>query len=599
MLIYLNWPKILFFVTFSVFGFFSLFSGKENLLTTIFSIGLLISYFLIDKKKIIGNSSVKVDKSFFYIYLILFFIIFLLSLNDINHSLYCDELATSIRSLRWPIYTSMFFLHHTDIDYLKLLPFRYIVQITGVIFVGLFSFITYRIFYKLNYKTLFFTLVVLILFRLFAQDTTVNLPLGHIPVLIFSSLFGISDITIRISYVFSSAILITCIYNLLINSLGRINSFLFSLFIITIPIVTKITNFVEYTIWSALITIFGILYFEINKTYSLKKILAIFVIGALFRFNIIFGSILLIKSFFTNKIKNIKINFIYTLIFFIIIFPILFNLFNNEHPAISEFSLNKVIENSIFGIQKMNFWQNIINDFPFYSGIFFIIAFFSKRNFFYYFFLFIILNVIYLNIDSNLIGHPKYSAEYLLPFIVLGVFRIKNFLEILPNKYKNYLYSLFLLILLLVNIDSFLFINNNKHSFEEIIKNEKENDFSKLKIHTIKPIYPINKIFEEINNNNIKRETLIVGCFYGNFVELVNNYNYYEIVHINKLNNDHLKKKKSIADLLLIDDYNINNIFIFDYKLEGEFLENEKFKLFKQLNHKINNNKIYFYKKVN
>ena len=92
---------------------------------------------------------------------------------------------------------------------------------------------------------------------------------------------------------------------------------------------------------------------------------------------------------------------------------------------------------------------------------------------------------------------------------------------------------------------------------------------------------------------------LIVGCFYGNFVELVNNYNYYEIVHINKLNNDHLKKKKSIADLLLIDDYNINNIFIFDYKLEGEFLENEKFKLFKQLNHKINNNKIYFYKKVN
>ena len=138
----------------------------------------------------------------------------------------------------------------------------------------------------------------------------------------------------------------------------------------------------------------------------------------------------------------------------------------------------------------MNFWQNIINDFPLYSGIFFIIAFFSKRNFFYYFFLFIILNVIYLNIDSNLIGHPKYSAEYLLPFIVLGVFRIKNFLEILPNKYKNYLYSLFLLILLLVNIDSFLFINNNKHSFEEIIKNEKENDFSKLKIHTIKPIYP-------------------------------------------------------------------------------------------------------------
>jgi hypothetical protein len=389
MLIYLNWPKILFFVTYSVFGFFSLFSGKENLLTTIFSIVLLISYFLIDKKKIIENSSIKVDKSFFYIYLILFFIIFLLSLNDINHSLYCDELATSIRSLRWPIYSSMFFLHHTDIDYLKLLPFRYIVQIAGVIFVGLFSFITYRIFYKLNYKTLFFTLVVLILFRLFAQDTTVNLPLGHIPVLIFSSIFGISDITIRISYVFSSAILITCIYNLLINSLGRLNSFLFSLFIITIPIVTKITNFVEYTIWSALITIIGILYFEINKTYSIKKILAIFVIGALFRFNIIFGSILLIKSFFTNKIKNIKINFIYTLIFFIIIFPILFNLFNTEHPAISEFSLNKVIENLMFGIQKMNFWQNIINDFPFYSGIFFMIAFFSKRNFFYYFFLFI------------------------------------------------------------------------------------------------------------------------------------------------------------------------------------------------------------------
>jgi len=599
MIFEINWSKFYFISFFTVFGFFSVFSGDSNFITTIFSIIVLSLFFYINKKKLLKNSRFKIDQSCLVIFAILMLVMLPLSYEDLQASLYCDELATALRSLRWPYYTSKIFLDFFDFIFLKFLPFKYIVQFFGFIFLCLFLFIIYKVYKNLNYKILFFCLSTLILFRIYAQDISPNYPLGHIPVLIFSSLFGITDFTIRLSYFFSTLVLIICIYNLLIKLLGKINSFFFSLFIITIPIIIQISNFIEYTIWSTLIITFGLLYFEITKNFSLKKSLAIYVVGSLFRFNVIFGLILFLKIFFLKKIKYIKINFIYCLLFLLPIVLISFNFFFIRHPALDNFTTDKIIFNTILGFQNLLFYKSIVNDLPLYSFYFFLIAFFSRKNFLIYLIFFFFLNLIYLNIDPDLVSHPKYTPEYLLPFVILGVLRFFFIAKYLFKNNANFVFSVFLIILISINLNNFNVIHKTNIEYKKNISTDIDYNYEKYHIKIIKPIFPIQKVFREINENNIKNNSLLIGCFYGNFVELLNNYNYYEIVKIDKLNNDFLKNRVSVNNILANNDYNIKNIFIFNDKFNYIFENDSNWFKYKELKDKDANGIVHYFKKKN
>jgi hypothetical protein len=596
MIFEINWPKSYFTVFFIVFGFFSVFSGKLNLITTIFSIIVLSIFFYIDKKKLLKNSRFKIDKSSLIIFPILILIMLALSFDDLQGSLYCDELSTALRSLRWPYYTSKKFLDFFDFIFLKSLPFRYIVQFFAFIFLCLLLFLIYKIYKNLNYKILFLCLSILLLFRTYAQDSSPNMPLSHIPILIFSSLFGITDLSIRLSYFFSTIVLIVCIYNLLINLVGKINSFFFSLFIITIPIIIKISNFVEFTIWSALIMTFGLLYFEVKNTFSLKKLLGIFIIGSLFRFNIIFGLILVLKSFFSKKIK---INFIYCSLFILPVLLISFNFFFLKHPALDNFSKEKVILNTILGFQNLVFYKNILNDLPIYSFFFFIISFFSRKNFLFFLILFILLNLIYLNIDSDLVSHSKYTSEYLLPFVILGVLRFFFIAKYLFKNNYNIIFPIFLIMLIIINLNNFNIIHNINIDYKKIINKNLDYKYDKFHINLIKPNFPVRKVFQEIEKNNIKNNSLLIGCFYGNFAELLHNYNYYELVTVDKLNNAFLKNRVPVSDILLNNDYGIKNIFIFNSKLNFIFENDSMWFLYKKLKDKDTNGIVLYYKKKN
>ena len=104
-----NWAKILYLLTYISYGFFGVISKYNNDLFTILTILSLIFFYILSTKfEFIFKDNLNFKNYEIFNFLIFFVILIIINLENLNFSLFGDELAHTIRASRTSIYASTY-----------------------------------------------------------------------------------------------------------------------------------------------------------------------------------------------------------------------------------------------------------------------------------------------------------------------------------------------------------------------------------------------------------------------------------------------------------------------------------------------------------
>ena len=136
------------------------------------------------------------------------------------------------------------------------------------------------------------------------------------------------------------------------------------------------------------------------------------------------------------------------------------------------------------------------------------------------------------SIQEELWGNAKYVLEYTIPFLILGHLIL---IKILYLKKKIILINLLSLLFLFLNLNEIIKFPKSRISFDEMYNNGyqkilKSND-KNTKYFIIIP-YRYDDAFEYIKKINAKEKTLFFGTTYGFYPEILENYNYKELIKL-------------------------------------------------------------------
>ena len=197
--------------------------------------------------------SFEIKKSEIFIYLSFLAILTLLSFGLLGLSLSGDEIVYSQTGVIHGLEIARILSETTS--FFDEIGFKYLVQLFSLLsLIALLVIIFFSI--KINsnrnriFLFIFLLLVTRILVSLLGGNTYAHPPLSSLFPLIFGSLFGINDLTFKLSYFIPYSIFIFILYRELYRRLDAISSFLLCLAFSTIPILLSLGSVVEQSLWS-------------------------------------------------------------------------------------------------------------------------------------------------------------------------------------------------------------------------------------------------------------------------------------------------------------------------------------------------------------
>ena len=532
------------FITYSIYAVLS----KYNilLLEILINLNFIIFYYFYKKdsnEKISFYFSFKKSEIFFFLGLLFFLVV--LAFSQLKVPIFSDELATTRRATRNAYFSSFLFVNILNFDYLKTIPFKYIIQILNLIQILFVISIFYFFKKKHNILSLIFILIVTFILRLIIKDGVHHPPLNHIFSSIFISFFGLNHFVIRISYLIPFWIFLISIYKLIRESLSENLSMIFTLSISTFPLLLLGSVSPDYSIYSCIIFTYLLFYFTIKKNVDYRFCILIISIGILFRITIFTGFILIGLSFiadYVNK-KFLLINKILQLIkvqkvllLFLIFFPLLIVSLGGT-PAFEGLDNTSPINNFLEAIESKILVYSLMKQIPSWYYLFIIFILFSTRRIEIACF-FIFNLIIYFSVESGMWGEARYVLEYGVPFFLIGHF---IFIKLLINKKKYLLSYFFTIMIIFFNIyDFYKFPSSNisgdiiyEKGFHVITKDKNKNTK-----YVNRPRYSYDKAYAYIGKLNAKNNTLMLGTTYGVLPQIIENYSYNEIVNILYLRNN-------------------------------------------------------------
>ena len=526
--------EILIYLNFVIFYFFYKKNPKEKITIQI----------LLSKREIIFFTG------------LLFFLIFL-TYSELIVPLFGDEIAPTRRATRTAYFSSLIFLEILNLDYLKSLPIKYIIQIFNIIQIMFIIGILYLFKKKPNILNLIILLLTTFALRLFIKDGVHHPPLNHLFSTTFVSIFGLNHFTIRIAYLVPFWIFLVMMYKLIRDFLDEKPSIFFILSIATFPIFLVASTTPDHSLWSAVIFTYLLFYINLKKNIDYKFCILIISIAILFRVTIFTGFILIGACFFIdayNKkfflfkkilylLKNEKIY----AIFFIFI-PLLF-VSSGGTPAFEGLDKVNPLNYFVEAIKSKIIIYSLIKQIPEWYYIFLIFIFLSKRKI--EILIFFIFNlIIYFSIEPDLWGLAKYVLEYAVPFFLLGSF---IFFKFFLDKKKIFLAYLVSFGIILFNIYDFYNFPNSNISADKINKigiTQISKNIDKKTKYILKLPYAYDEAFQYVSNKNAKSNTLLIGSTYGFFPQVIERYNYFElkkIINLSKKFDDLQKTNYSLS----------------------------------------------------
>jgi hypothetical protein len=463
-LLNINTLKIGVFFYFIAYGYYGAVVPKNyelDLISLLITIALSLFFVVYSRipSPIINEFDVKISisKKTLIIFAVIVASIFLVFYDNLQHSLFSDELSYSKSAHRHGLEIT-FLLY--KLYFLADIQARYIIQ-----FISIISLLHLYLIWKAidNNKYIAVIITLFILYRLAIDfkggSANPHPPLELITILVSGSLFGITDIGLKMSYFLTYFLFHLLIYISIKRSLGVINSSILIFIIATIPLISQFSFVIEHAVWGYFFT--SMILLEVTKpgNVQLHRIIPLVAIGVLFRQSILVLTLpILLLFIWENGLRGIstKRNY-FSLYILIIAFPIFLNSLLYGTPvsnAISDIDVTQnfnIIFNSTYLIDSFN------NSFGYIWMPIFLFAFIpdSKKNIptsITIFLLFIIFYYIYHLIDHNAWELDKYKAEYFAPFILLGFIKLAKLIQkTMPNFVLPVVLTIFFLISLNLN----------------------------------------------------------------------------------------------------------------------------------------------------
>lgn len=586
-------------LSFLVYGFYSSATGLNFFNKYLYIVLPLIILIIFFRKKEITSEQyfnfITLNNRNWIILILLFLILTFLSSSRIFLSIADDELAYSTLALSHSrlLIEKVF----TNIELLQNFNVSFIISITSLIICSLlilFFFILFKFTKNNYYFSIFFIFTCIILLRYisiyFGGNNFPHPPFVGFTPLIFTSLFGLSDFSLKLSSFIFYTFLAYYFFSKINQKTNIFFSFIITLGFFSSPGLLYLGSSVEQSFWT--VVCFTIIQIEIlsNKKLDYNKLIFIIIFFSFFRILCLVSMVLLflnvifysknLKDFYQKTIELIKCS-----LPLIILFPFIFLTFV-DHSSVTVDRTGLSIENFqellfLIPLKLFNSFQLLI---MLIILIFLVASFFiNKKSIMVSIFL-IVLLIVYSSVIYNQPSNPKYIYEIFFPFALsLSYLIIANIDKTIVSK----IFFIFSLILFFNNVNFIKNFNINCIDKEELLNDKYVYDVkSKCDIFDAKPI-DMKSSFKFLRNyENFSFDNLYVpGVYYGILPSIINDLKIKEIVkhkQINK-NQNFLNLKNKInwisADANLINnDKNINFVLLSSVEDKNK-IKNELLKL--------------------
>ena len=611
----INWIVILFYANFLCYGYFGSLTSinlfENILLTTIVVIVQLFFGYVAWKHKDWFYDQIRIRTKQLLLIIILFVFFLFINNESLFHSIVGDQLLYVNSSLRH----SLIILDRLfpSIDYFGDIKFKYLVHLINFLILLFLTFL-YLLVRKLKWPIRTLVLVIILIFlRLiigyFGGNGSPHPPLNLIVTFIAGAIFGISDFAMKSSYLLGFTLFIFSYYVMLSRKFNELHAVLLSLALATIPLLMRLSSFIEPSLWGSLFFIFFLIDITTSKQINFARLICMAALITMMRLPVFIVFIpltfLCIKHYAISKISFNNIKFISFKFLPILLFApfLIYHIFNGS-AATDELISANFIDRYVQVFETNIIFISIFNAMELLWIPFIILAFVPLKNNKIFQSLiilvfFIICLIIFFSVKPVIWGEPKYIAEYAIPFIGLGfiffIISINHFLK--SNVFTTIILCLFISYNL---INHFNYPSGNLNV--EILVDDRPERLKKLfggSQGMIHYVYNYKDAYSYVIDKNIESETFSLGVNYGLMPEIFNGYSISDINTLNSINDDYLKytgvnsTKNSVINTanFLDKDSRIQNLllgFTFNKEdlikelkkmnwLEGKVFENNKY----------------------
>lgn len=541
-----NWAWILFFAFFLAYGYYgavspALASYKSDLLPSlgqlIIFVGIQFMFGYVAWKKsdrYRDAISIGVEEVFVFISFVLVFLV--ISHERLQYSLFSDEISYSGSAHGHSIYITLALANYLPV--FGTATAQYMVQAISLTF--LFTLVTLFIIsarWTPQIRITVFLILLLLARMVFAVkggNGSPHPPLHLLPLFITGSVFGINDVSFKLSYFIAYAGVLTLLYKMMRRVMTRSISYFSVLAFGTIPLLSYMSTVVEHSFWAFIC--FTLVFAEISTSPKLnyQRLISIISIAALMRQPTFLALIpiailFIMETYRTGEIKRgIKesgMNFLPLLLFL----PVLLSGLIHGTPSTDALGQGSMMERVKTAVESGVVWTSVANAIPVWWLLVMPFAFLplSKKtiNLNFGLFIFCVASIgVYYAINPHLWGYAKYQAEYAAPVAMAGLL----FMVIRANQWMSarLVVLTFAIALLALNIR---YLTNTPH-LKEIEGHDLETQFdSVLEKKELKSLlaavpYEYKRAYEAIKLAGLDGATYSIGATYGVLPEIMNGY---------------------------------------------------------------------------
>lgn len=442
----INWAYVVSFLIFWSYGYQA--AGRYSLIAQIaftifisFLLGIFVYLGEFKKNTLTSCHSVAIlDLSSLAVIIFLFLS---LKFNSLTNPLIGDQLFYSFMAKRHEIYSLLKITNYLDLNEFNFSKLIYIADILGLLIVFfLFSLIYYL---RINFvirTSLLIAIFILLRCIILYEGGGYNLhPAFQLfPIWLSTSIFGLSDFSLRISQFIGLIFTTFFIYICLIEKMSRFNALLTSLALTSIPILLHVASLVEGSIWTCiLLSLLLIKFLNTEKKFFLfwftvSSVIAIFVMMRITAFIVL---PIFLMTYFFSSFKYLKIKtkeHIYVLLPFLVCLPIvlkgvLYGTPASYHTGESAFIPYdySTYHRIVFALANNIPWETAVSNIGYVWLCFLLFIFIKNKEDGSYFFnrsmvcfLFCLGMLMFFSIRPVLWGVARYKAEYIIPFIIFG-----------------------------------------------------------------------------------------------------------------------------------------------------------------------------------
>jgi len=468
-----------------------------------------------------------------FLFLFLFLFLLYLSIDNLQQSLFSDEIAYAGNAHGHSMYISYWLVNKLNYFDVNEVEYRLLVQALSIFLMSLLA-IYFLIIHRFRWvnKVVIITFSIILcrlVFFIKGGNGSPHPPLELFHLFIFGSLFGISSFSFKIAYFSIYVIVVFIIYKQASRIFSNYLSVFFAIAVGTFPLLLEMGSIVEHSIFGYFI--FSIIMLELvtSNKRSYVRLIGLLSVGVLMRQPVVFALVPIMLINFKEILYGKKKNgggddywIFYSLILLFIPFfvwsvifgtPVTSGVSNNGEV---EFLFLDAIETGVI----VNSIMNVINIYwilmiPF--AFIWIEKYKISTN--YYFILFyIILIIVYYSISPGVWGFAKYQSEITAPFAVVGLF---NLIRYGTNFISQVKFVPFLFILICLNIYDYF----NKHDY---------NISNVYHFHVSVP-YNYSAAYQFLQENGMSSRSFSMGPTYGVFPEVMNGYSIKNLVSVYRI----------------------------------------------------------------